>query len=113
MLGVLCPRYLELYDQVTASEEIQNQFKEHTDVFNYIAENTGLSVTRFLDVYNLYFGISTEEEWGFKLPDWTQKVWPETLTSLAIRDYFVSMTTPDMRKMATGYFLDKVIKYFI
>ncbi|KAJ8952967.1 hypothetical protein NQ314_007443 [Rhamnusium bicolor] len=95
--------------EVSASAKMQAEFNKHKEVFDYISEHTGLSVTRFFDVYNLYFGISTEEEWGFILPNWTTSVWPEALTSLAIRDYFVSMATADMRKMATGYFLNKII----
>ncbi|KAJ8966361.1 hypothetical protein NQ317_011936 [Molorchus minor] len=110
LLGVLCPNYLKLYEEVSSSPEMQEVFSGHQTEFDYISEHTGLNVTRFYDVYNLYFGISTEEEWGFELPDWTKTVWPETITALAIKDYFVSMATEDMRKMATGYLLNKIIE---
>lgn len=110
LLGVLCPKYLELYDEVSKSDEMQEEFAKFKEAFDYISEHTGLKVTRFFDVYNLYFGISTEEEWGFQLPEWTETVWPETITSLAIKDYFVAMATAEMRKMATGYFLNKVLE---
>lgn len=97
-----------MYEKISASTEFQEKFNVHKDVFRYISTHTGLNISRFLDVYNLYFGISTQEEWGFKLPLWTKKVWPEIMTQLAIKDYFVSMATNDMRKMAIGYLLQKV-----
>ncbi|XP_060531079.1 venom acid phosphatase Acph-1-like [Cylas formicarius] len=110
LLGVLCPRYLALYDEVSQSPEMLKEFGKYRDVFRYISENTGLNVRKFFDVYNLYFGLSTEEEWGFDLPQWTKTVWPTTITSLAIKEYFVSMATLEMRQMATGYFLNKLIE---
>ncbi|KAJ8951020.1 hypothetical protein NQ318_006405 [Aromia moschata] len=110
LLGVLCPNYLQLYQEVSTSEHMLEEFTKHSEVFEYISNHTGLNVTRFFDVYNLYFGVSTEEEWGFELPEWTKSVWPATITSLAVKDYFVSMATAEMRKMATGYFLNKVIE---
>lgn len=64
------------------------KFAEHSEAFNYIAENTGLNVSRFYHLYNLYFGLSTEEEWGFELPEWTKPVWPETITRLATKVSF-------------------------
>ncbi|XP_076250786.1 venom acid phosphatase Acph-1-like [Rhynchophorus ferrugineus] len=110
LLGVLCPNYLKMYDEVTKSEEMQKKFAEHANAFRYISEHSGLNVTRFYDLYNLYFGLSTEEEYGLLLPEWTQIVWPETITNLAIQDYFVSMTTDDMVKMASGYYIEKIIQ---
>lgn len=102
-----------MYEAVSSSPEMQKQFNEQKDIFRYISNHTGLNITRFLNVYNLYFGISTQEEWGFKLPMWTKKVWPEIITQLAIRDYFVSMTTIEMKKMAIGYLLQKVSKHIL
>lgn len=102
-----------MYEAVSSHQEIQKQFKLHENIFRYISNHTGRNITRFLDVYNLYFGISTEEEWGFELPPWTKEVWPDVVTQLAMRDYFVSMTTAEMRKMASGYLLQKVSKDLI
>ncbi|ERL91264.1 venom acid phosphatase Acph-1-like [Dendroctonus ponderosae] len=110
LLGVLCPNYLEMYEDISNSQEILERFAQHSATFDYISEHTGLKVSRFFHLYNLYFGLSTEEEWGFTLPEWTRPVWPHTITNLAIQDYFVSMHTHEMRQMATGYYLEKVIE---
>lgn len=43
-----------------------------------------------------------QEEWGFKLPDWTDKVWPQKISDLTIKEYFVATATTDMNRMASG-----------
>ncbi|CAG9762420.1 unnamed protein product [Ceutorhynchus assimilis] len=110
LLGVLCPKYLEIYEEISKSEEILQKFAANSEAFAYISAHSGLNATRFSDIYNLYFGLSTEEEWGFELPYWTKPIWPANITNLAIQDYFVSMYTSEMRQMASGYFLEKLIQ---
>ncbi|KAJ8952969.1 hypothetical protein NQ314_007445 [Rhamnusium bicolor] len=110
LLGVLCPRYLEIYEQYSSSPKMQAEFDNHQKTFNYVSRNSGLNVTRFIDVYKLYFGLSTETEYGFTLPSWLNAVWPDTIVDLAIREYYVSMATTEMRKMATGYLLKKIVE---
>ncbi|XP_044254618.1 venom acid phosphatase Acph-1-like [Tribolium madens] len=109
LLGVTCPYYLKLYDQVVESRNYQTKVRKNREIFAYISNNTGLNVTKFLDVYNLYFGLATEEEWGFKLPEWTKSVWPKTIIDLSIEEYFASTATTELNRMASGYFLQKII----
>lgn len=71
---------------------------------------SGLNVTTFRDVYNLYFGLSTEEEFGLPLPPWTQRVWPKVVTQLAILEYFFLTAQDDMKRMTSGYLLEKIIQ---
>lgn len=78
-------------------------------MFDHISTNSGLNVTRFQDVYQLYFGLSTETEYGLALPSWLNPIWPDLIINLAIEEYFVSMGTANLRKMATGYLLQKIL----
>ncbi|KAJ3659156.1 hypothetical protein Zmor_010861 [Zophobas morio] len=109
LLGVTCPYYLELYDQEVQLHRDRNMFDKYNNIFQYISNHTGLNVTKYLDVYNLYFGLGTEEEWGFELPEWTKPVWPQTIVDLTINEYFISTATTEMNRMASGYFLQKVV----
>ncbi|KAJ8951021.1 hypothetical protein NQ318_006406 [Aromia moschata] len=110
LLGTLCPYYKILYNQTMATPKLQEQFRQHKNTFSYISKNTGLNVTTFLDVYNLYFGLATEEEWGLTLPNWTKSVWPTRITQLAIQEYHSATATTDLKKMASGYLLKKIIE---
>jgi prostatic aicd phosphatase len=109
LLGVTCPHYLELYDKQIESEKVQTELATYKETFQYISRHTGLNVTKYLDVYNLFFGLATEEEWGFQLPEWTRGYWPEAIVNLTIQEYFVSTATTELNQMASGYFLQKVI----
>lgn len=53
--------------------------------------------------------MTTEEEFGLDLPNWTKSVWPEPITSLAAKQYSISMGLPEMRKQLVGYLLDKIL----
>nr|XP_023029732.1 uncharacterized protein LOC111517716 [Leptinotarsa decemlineata] len=110
LLGVICPNYLALYDKYVATPKVQQKLRRNRRIFDYISQHSGLNVTRFIDVYQLYFGLSTEQEYGLELPAWTASIWPETVINMSIEEYYVSMGTSNLRKMAVGYFLHKVLE---
>lgn len=60
LVGTRCPNYLKLYKEYQRGAKQQNENDKYRDVFNYISQNTGLNITQFSQVYNLYFGLSTE-----------------------------------------------------
>ncbi|KAL1506684.1 hypothetical protein ABEB36_006004 [Hypothenemus hampei] len=109
LMGILCPKYVEMYQEVLNSIVMQKQFKNFHKIFKYVSSFSGLNVTTYGDIYNLYFGLSTEEEYGLVLPEWTRRVWPESITNIAIREYYVLMAENDMRKMASGYLFKKIV----
>ncbi|XP_050498303.1 venom acid phosphatase Acph-1-like [Diabrotica virgifera virgifera] len=109
LLGSNCPKYSELYKKYTSRPSVQEKFMKHGETFKYISEHTGLNITTFKGIYNLHFGLSTEEEFGLKLPDWTKSVWPEPMTKLFPEEYYIAMGTADMRRIAIGNFLKKLL----
>lgn len=110
MLGVNCPKYIEDYRAQTLSPKQQAEYGMYKDTMAYISKYSGLNVTTFLQVYQLYFGVSTESEYGLKLPKWLEKIWPQNITEIAIREYGVATATTTLRQMASGYLLKKIIE---
>lgn len=110
LLGTYCPNYIKLENEYLNSEDVLKDLKKHEDIFKYVSENTGLNVTNYGNIYDLYFGLSTEEEWGFTLPQWTKSVWPDTLTKIAIKEYDVYMGNLEMKRINAGYLLQKIIR---
>lgn len=104
-----CPTYTKLYDEHVSSPDFQSELSPHQETFKYISEHTGLNVTSYREVYNLYFGLSTEEEWGFNLPEWTKSVWPKTITDLAIKQYYAETGTKELTSLVNGRFKFKYI----
>ncbi|XP_015835032.2 venom acid phosphatase Acph-1 [Tribolium castaneum] len=110
LLGTLCPNFVKKTKEYLQSGREQTELSKYREVLDYISENAGINVTSFLDVYSLYFGLTTEAEWGFELPEWTQKVYPEPITQLAINEYYTQTATTELMQMSAGYFLQKVIQ---
>lgn len=109
---MFCPNYQKLYNEYIASSDFQAQLSPYLEIFDYISNNTGLNVTTFEQIYNLYFGLSTEEEWGFKLPEWTKSVWPDVITNLATKQYYAETGTKQLASLVNGK-QTKVIFIFI
>ncbi|CAG9853768.1 unnamed protein product [Phyllotreta striolata] len=110
LIGLNCPNYVRKYDSVVRSRKWQSEFNKDKNVFAYISKNSGLNVTTYEQIYNLYFGLSTEEEWGHKLPKWTEAVWPKIVTDLAIKHYYVQTSTSQLLSLCEGYHLKKIIE---
>ncbi|KAH1007911.1 venom acid phosphatase Acph-1 [Dendroctonus ponderosae] len=107
--GINCPNYLSLYDELQTSPKVLAEYEKYADNFTYISENSGLNVTGYSQVYDLYFGLSTEEEYGLRLPDWTAKVWPDFINEISYKQYSIYTRTTQLRKMAAGYLIQKMI----
>lgn len=105
--GINCPNYVRLYNELQTSPEVLAEYEQYADNFTYISENTGLNITGYSGVYDLYFGLSTEEEYGLKLPDWTAKVWPDFINYISYKQYSIYTRTTELRKMAAGIKLNK------
>lgn len=110
LYGISCPTYVEQYAEVLQSPEVQADLSQYATEFNYIAENSGLNITSFEDVYNVYFGLSTEEEYGLTLPNWTARVWPDLINEVSFKQYEIYTKTTNLTKMAAGYFIEKILK---
>lgn len=99
-----CPTYTKLYKEYINSPGFQSEISPYKETFDYISHHSGLNVTSFQEIYNLYFGFSTEEEWGFTLPEWTKAVWPKTIIELAIKQYYAETATKELASMVNGMY---------
>lgn len=84
------------------SSDFQSQLSPYKEVFKYISENTGLNITSYREVHDLYFGLGTEEECGLKLSEWTKPVWPKTMMDIAIKQYYVETGTKELASLVNG-----------
>lgn len=41
-------------------------------------------------------------EFGLKLPAWLDKIWPEKIIELSVKEYYVSVATTNLKRMAAG-----------
>lgn len=93
-----------------ATDKIKKQFERYNKLFTFMTRHSGRNITKFQDIYNMYFGLSTETEFGLTLPSWLKAVWPKKVVHMSIKEYYASMGTVEMQKILVGPLLEKIIK---
>lgn len=61
-----------------------------------------------IDYFTIFLTFQTE--CGLELPKWWDKVWPEKITEMAIRQYSIAYTKSEMKKLCCGLFFNKIIE---
>ncbi|CAH0561439.1 unnamed protein product [Brassicogethes aeneus] len=109
LAGYRCPNYIKMYDDNKYKPNNQKLYDDHRDIFQYISDNSGLNITSFEQIYHLYFGISTEIEFGLDQPQWIKNIWPHPIVDLSVKQYYVATDTVDMKRILTGHLLKKIV----
>ncbi|KAK4881041.1 hypothetical protein RN001_004360 [Aquatica leii] len=104
-----CPKYVKLYTEYSQSLEASSVEKKYQKYYNYIADNTGMDVANVYDIFFLYLSLDAEKDWGLELPSWTHVVFPELLKEAAVDFYSLSSATPQLKQLAGGFLLKKIV----
>ncbi|KAJ8931199.1 hypothetical protein NQ314_015922, partial [Rhamnusium bicolor] len=111
LLGILCPNYKKFYARLTKSKKLQKDYYENRDLFKYLSVNSGWNISDYNDIFYLYFGLRSEKEWGFELPEWTNMVYPQPLEDLInILLIKKSRFIKSILMSVSGYHLQKIIE---
>ncbi|KAJ8984752.1 hypothetical protein NQ317_005017 [Molorchus minor] len=102
-----CPKYKQEFFDYLLSSEAKGLYENFTRLHEYLEEHTGQKLNSKLFAA-LYFTLTTEHENGYKMPDWAAKVYPY-IKHLAIMDYNVSTATPKLKRLASGFLMQKII----
>ncbi|KAF5285958.1 hypothetical protein FQR65_LT13029 [Abscondita terminalis] len=105
-----CPRFVLLLEEYKQSPEYLYLENQYNQLYGYVSQNTGLNVTSLFSLFGLYFGLTTEKEFGLKLPEWTKTVYPEYLEKAAADNYRTFTATPQLNQLFGGFLLKKTIK---
>jgi prostatic aicd phosphatase len=104
----VCTNYNTLLSEVKNSEEIQELLSVYEENYAYITENSGDEFTGPDDAFSLYFEQFAQEDYGYPLKDWIKPVFP-LLEKMTKDTYYLSANTTDLKKIAGGYLLKKII----
>ncbi|XP_044258836.1 venom acid phosphatase Acph-1-like [Tribolium madens] len=103
-----CKRYKNSYNNFLNSLDGQKLFEQYSDIKKYIIDNSGSNFTS-KKMADMYFTLTTEQENGLVLPAWTEKVYPKVLSDLTHLEYFLSTANTELKKLASGFLLKKII----
>ncbi|KAF5300434.1 hypothetical protein FQA39_LY02233 [Lamprigera yunnana] len=100
-----CQKHIKLYEEYRKTPEGAHLFNRYRKWYPYLQEHTGMEINSLLDLFNLYFTLITQKEFGLTLPEWTNKVFPLVLTNGVI-DFYRSVTaTMELNKLSQGFTL--------
>ncbi|XP_060531315.1 venom acid phosphatase Acph-1-like [Cylas formicarius] len=105
-----CSNYNAIYNELLASDEIQELFTPYQSIFSYISNYTGLNVTKPDDIFGLYWSLRTQQEYGYPLEDWTKEVYPEVFEKIAKDVYYLRSNTTALKKISGGFLLRKILE---
>lgn len=79
-LPIGCKSYANLF--IPAMEKQLENFK-NDPISEYINLHSGVEGNDIFDYIHIYDALAVEESMGLELPDWTKKVYPETLLNIS------------------------------
>ncbi|KAJ8935668.1 hypothetical protein NQ318_012830 [Aromia moschata] len=102
-----CPKYRTAFFDYLLSPEAKDMYTNFTELHNYLEQHTG-QLLHSKSFAELYFTLTTEHENGYTMPEWAAKVYPQ-IKHLAIMDYNVSTSTPQLKRLASGFLAKKIL----
>ncbi|XP_014472126.1 PREDICTED: venom acid phosphatase Acph-1-like [Dinoponera quadriceps] len=99
-----CPEYLDEYERVLESPEVQSMLDQFKDLRSSLMKLTGKKLERpSLDYYYLYHTFIAESSLGLPLPEWVYDYFPSgQLFDATIASYDISSKNDKLKKLFAG-----------
>ncbi|XP_039284651.1 venom acid phosphatase Acph-1-like [Nilaparvata lugens] len=104
-------RYNEAMDEVMKLEEVKQLMKENEPTFELLTNMTGMEVKEFNNLLLIQGILKAQAELNLKLPNWTEKVYPEPLNQLAAKAFSLFAYTPELRRIKGGPLLRTILEH--
>lgn len=109
LVRIPCPRYHEALEELFETPEIRYEMNSYKTMFDDLTKITGMDIKTPDDVQSLYSTLRAESEYGLKLPNWTQKYYPNGLEKLTELSYIYNVYNDELKSLKAGPFLGKMI----
>ncbi|XP_028135710.2 prostatic acid phosphatase [Diabrotica virgifera virgifera] len=106
-----CPAYTKTLAAVIGSEEFTKLDSENVELYKYLTNNSGSSVTDIISINGIWDPLKAEDSIGFSLPAWTKSVYPEPLRTMAGKLFELFTHTTTMKRLCIGPFINEVVTY--
>lgn len=111
-MGYKCPRYDYLYKKSKETPEHRAQKKKFKWAFDYLTKHTNKSVDSFKTAQQVWGVLVIESIHGMKLPEWTEKVFPDPITEMSAIAFQMATVTRPMARLLAGPLLRDMLKAF-
>ncbi|KAJ8956334.1 hypothetical protein NQ318_015072 [Aromia moschata] len=106
-----CPRYDKLYDELMATDEIQDIGWDYLEFFDFLSANSGEKIDSFDQLKDLYDTLYVEDLHNLTLPVWTRQVFSE-LAQLSDFAWSTYTFTVELARLRTGPLVDYITSHF-
>jgi len=109
LVRTTCPRYYEALDEVFKLPEVKALLDANRELFEELTKITGMDIKTPDDIQSLYSTLKAEQEFGVKLPEWTERYYPQRLQNLTEESYVLNVYTDELKRIKGGPFLAKTL----
>ncbi|XP_039284645.1 venom acid phosphatase Acph-1 isoform X3 [Nilaparvata lugens] len=109
LVTIPCFRYYEAMKEIMELEEVKQLIKKNEPTFEFLTNKTGMEVKSFNHSLYIQGILRAQEDLNLKLPNWTEKVYPEPLNQLAAKALTLNAYTPELRRIKGGPLLKTIL----
>jgi len=110
-----CPRYDQTLEKLYQNppDDVKQLNPSDSNLNRLLSRNTGLNISRIVDVESLYNTLDVERESGLPLPAWTESIFPDKMLRIVERSYALFTETPMMKKIKGGALFTDILNNMI
>ncbi|XP_076261962.1 lysosomal acid phosphatase-like [Rhynchophorus ferrugineus] len=103
-----CPKYDKEFVDVHNSTKVQNYNTEYTNIYQYLTENTGMTVKDIETVESLYNTLEIQQLNNLTLPQWVNSSIMSQMKIIGAQNLAIYSETEYMKRMKGGFFIKTV-----
>ncbi|XP_025418525.1 lysosomal acid phosphatase-like isoform X2 [Sipha flava] len=110
-----CPLYSQELEKIQNDEDVQSFYAQFSSVIKYIFNNAGATMEEkskpIYFITTVFQALTIESKFNYTLPDWTKRIFPEPLTTIAIKNYELSTHNNIMKRLKCGPLLKDIVTH--
>lgn len=107
---MLCEENLKLRNSYKRSKSYRTTLAKYKSLILYTSEKTGIDIKDFTSLAILFYDLKSQQNYGLRLPSWTDKIFPEQLGKATVDFYKTLTASIEARKFVAGYLLKSIIE---
>ncbi|XP_075209853.1 prostatic acid phosphatase-like [Lycorma delicatula] len=111
-MGAPCPKYNLESKRVMELPQIVDLMASFNDLLEYLTEHTGEKVTDLVKVQNIWSTLHIETLHSYKLPEWTDTIYPNPIKTAAAHIYSLQTYSPEQKRLKSGPLLKDMLQHF-
>ncbi|GJQ82956.1 hypothetical protein Trydic_g5956 [Trypoxylus dichotomus] len=108
-----CPNFAKAYQDHKKSEQYAGVMAPYESTMRYLYEKSGLwpnNTHVFGTAVFLQAALTSQEQWGLKLPAWTESVWPKVIAEVSAMEWMQIFGTETARTGGAGFLMSKIVE---